>query len=118
MIITPAIKHDHEICVMPVFPANVHHALLYLVAGVTTNSLRALKNTLFVIASEAKQSHKLFIIKEIATAHMRLAMTGIKFFLVKSMILLSRQSRNVISTAGRNLRFLSRYDSFEMTGYR
>jgi hypothetical protein len=30
----------------------------------------------------------------------------------------SRQSRNVISTAGRNLRFLSREDSFEMTEYR
>jgi len=39
-----------------------------------------LKNTLFVIASEAKQSHKQLIIKEIATAHMRLAMTGSKFF--------------------------------------
>ena len=36
---------------------------------------RPLKNTLFVIASEAKQSHKPLIIKEIATAHMRLAMT-------------------------------------------
>jgi hypothetical protein len=32
--------------------------------------------------------------------------------------LVSRQSRNVISTAGRNPGFLSREDSFEMTGYR
>jgi len=30
----------------------------------------------------------------------------------------SCQSRNVISTAGRNLRFLSRENSFEMTEYR
>jgi len=29
----------------------------------------------------------------------------------------SRQSRNVISTAGRNLRFLSHENSFEMTEY-
>jgi len=34
------------------------------------------------------------------------------------MHLVSCQSRNVISTAGRNLRFLSREDSFEMTEYR
>jgi hypothetical protein len=39
-----------------------------------------LKNTLFVIASEAKQSHKQLIIKKIATLHMRLAMTGSEFF--------------------------------------
>jgi hypothetical protein len=38
-----------------------------------------LKNTQFVIANEVKQSHKPFIIKEIATAHMRLAMTEIEF---------------------------------------
>ena len=42
--------------------------------------LRPLKNTLFVIASEAKQSHNKLIIKEIATAHTRLAMTGNEFF--------------------------------------
>ncbi|MEI9479779.1 MAG: hypothetical protein WCO26_24855 [Deltaproteobacteria bacterium] len=42
--------------------------------------MRPLKNTLFVIASDAKQSRKLLIIKEIATAHMRLAMTGNEFF--------------------------------------
>jgi len=48
-----------------------------------------LKNTLFVIAvsqspelseGEAKQSHNQLIIKEIATAHTRLAMTGNEFF--------------------------------------
>lgn len=32
--ITPAIKHDHEFCAMPVFPVNVDHAWLYLAAGV------------------------------------------------------------------------------------
>ena len=39
-----------------------------------------LKNTLFVIAIKAKQSHKSLIIEEIATARMRLAMTGSEFF--------------------------------------
>jgi len=43
-------------------------------------STRPLKNTLFVIASEAKQSRNQLIIKEIATAHTRLAMTGNEFF--------------------------------------
>jgi hypothetical protein len=39
-----------------------------------------LKNVQFVIANEEKQSHKPLIIKETATAHMRLAMTGSAFF--------------------------------------
>jgi hypothetical protein len=39
-----------------------------------------LKNVQLVIANEVKQSHKQLIIKEIATAHMRLAMTGSEFF--------------------------------------
>ena len=57
--------------------------------------MRPLKNTLFVIASEAKQSHKPLIIKEIATAHMRLAMTGSEFFkALKMKILGSRFHRN------------------------
>jgi hypothetical protein len=33
-MITPAIKHDHQICAIPVFPEKADHALLYLVAGV------------------------------------------------------------------------------------
>jgi hypothetical protein len=41
---------------------------------------RPLKNVQFVIANEEKQSHKPLIIKETATAHMRLAMTGSAFF--------------------------------------
>ena len=36
----------------------------------------------------------------------------------EGLTLVSRQSRNVISTAERNLRFLSREDSFEMTEHR
>ena len=36
LFITPAIIHDHEICVLPVFPVNVVHTLLYLVAAVIT----------------------------------------------------------------------------------
>ena len=39
-----------------------------------------MKNVQFVIANEVKQSHKTLILKEIATAHMRLAMTGSEFF--------------------------------------
>ena len=39
-----------------------------------------MKNVQFVIANEVKQSYKPLIIKEIATAHMRLAMTGSEFF--------------------------------------
>jgi len=46
----------------------------------SSTDMRPLKNTLFVIASEAKQSHNQLIIKEIATAHTRLAMTGNEFF--------------------------------------
>ena len=48
--------------------------------GCVLNEMRALKNVQFVIANEVKQSHKTLILKEIATAHMRLAMTGSEFF--------------------------------------
>jgi hypothetical protein len=44
-----------------------------------------LKNVQFVIANEVKQSHNPLIIKEIAPAHMRLAMTGKKMFHIRSM---------------------------------
>jgi hypothetical protein len=41
---------------------------------------RPLKNVQLVIANEVRQSHIHLTLKEIASAHMRLAMTGSEFF--------------------------------------
>jgi len=58
----------------------------------------------------------LFKSKDLAEKEARV--TEIGKLLFQQISLVSCQSRIVISTAGRNLRFLSREDSFEMTEYR